>query len=220
MTTSTGLMYRRGHGPVLRGIDEINRELRQIQARLWPLDLREHPEEIRALLAARELGTDAAERVKTHFLLSREELLSRIDEAGRTPNVPGGGALETRVMPHDYTYPQLYQIASHLDYSRFDRFHRNVSEDGVAVDEVVQVLAGGPMHVLHMDDQGETVWLKLVCPSPSQGWLVTYDGRRPHSGRFADAAIGSKAVVQVIGPPVWTMDYDVPQGTDPPETSG
>lgn len=220
MTTSTGLVFRWGEGPLLRGIDEINQELARIRARVWPLDLAEHPAEMRELLAMPVLDAGAAERVKQHFQLSREELLARIAETGREPNVPGGGALRTHVLPHDYTYPQLYQVASEVDYARFSRFHRNVSKDDVAVDETVQLLRGGPLRVLHVADDGETLWMDITCPSADRGWLLSYDGRRPHSGRFADAALGSKALAQVIGPPVWTMDYDVPQGSEPPARSG
>ena len=34
------------------------------------------------------------------------------------------------------------------DYSRFDRFHVNVAEDGTAVDEVMQILSGSGVRIL------------------------------------------------------------------------
>ncbi|MEM8605590.1 MAG: hypothetical protein AAGF92_00690 [Myxococcota bacterium] len=220
MSPSTGLRFRRDDGPVLREVAEINEELSRTGGRITPLDLSGQPPLIRDLLDADALDANASARLMEHFLLSRPRLLSIIADAGRTPGVPNGGALETRVLPHDYTYPQLYQVTGDFDFGKFDAYHRNVSDDGTAVDEILQLLAGGPMRVLHLTEEGETLHLDAECPSADEGWLLTYGGGTPHSGRFGDARLGSKALVQVIGPASWTMDYDVPQGAEPPPWSG
>ena len=60
-----------------------------------------------------------------------ERLLKIVQKAGRTPNVEGGGELNTRVTTHDYWYPQLY-----------------ISQDGTGVDEIAQILSGGTF-VMH-----------------------------------------------------------------------
>lgn len=71
--------------------------------------------------------------MEAHFLLSRERLLELIVRAGRTPHVPTGGALTTVVLTHGYSYPQLYLVQQDMDYTRFDRFHVNVADDGTGV---------------------------------------------------------------------------------------
>ncbi|MEM7437707.1 MAG: hypothetical protein AAF436_21320 [Myxococcota bacterium] len=217
MTVESGLVFRRNNGSALVDLGAINEELAEIQMRVVPVDLRPHPSAIRQLLCKPSLDAGEAERVKAHFLLSRERLLEVIRNAGREPQVEEGGSLETHVMPHDYSYPQLFQVEEGSNYARFDAFHCNLAEDGsCAVDEVAQFLAGGPHHVLHLTPSGDTLLLTVTCPGDDGGWLVTYSGATPHSGRIGDARIGTKALVQVIGPARWTMDYDVPQGLEPP----
>lgn len=210
------LLFRRNNGPALHELDAINEALSEIGGRIEPLPLADQPDEIRALLREPSLDADQAETLKRHFLLSQEELLRVIAEAGRAPQVAGGGALETHVSPHDFTYPQLYQIDSEIDYGRFDQFHRNMAEDGSsAVDEILQMLHSGPLDVLHVTPGGDTIFVRLRCPDDDHGWLMTYDGSTPHSGRMGAAEMGSKALVQVIGPARWVMDYAVPQGLEP-----
>ena len=53
------------------------------------------------------------------------------------------------------------------------------------------------------------VTLTLECPGGEQnsGWLITYDGARPHIGSLSSARPGTKALVQVIGPPKWRIRY-------------
>ena len=113
----------------------------------------------------------------------------------------------------------MYEVVSDeegADYARFERFHGNLAEDGsCAVDEVVQILAGGPHQVLHRTPSGDTLFLELTCPEGDVGWVVSYSGATPHSGRIRDARVGTKALVQVIGPERWITDYDVPQGLEP-----
>ena len=61
-------------------------------------------------------------------------------------------------MPYDYTYPQLYQVIEDVDYSRFDRFHINVSDEGVSVDEVMWVLSGRG----RCTSSDNTLWIKAL----------------------------------------------------------
>ena len=167
------MILRRDNGPPIVDLDAINEELAEIQMRVIPLDLRPHPEAIRQLLRKPSLDAAESDRVKARFLLSREALLDVIRDAGREPQVKGGGALETRVLPHDYSYPQLFLVEEGTDYARFERFHCNLAEDGsCAVDEVVQMLARGPHQVLHRTPSGDTLFLQLTCPGDDEGWLV------------------------------------------------
>lgn len=195
------------HRVVPDTLEGINRALSNIGAGVWPLDLRRQPAEVLALLAKRVLDDAEAEYVKQHFLLPRERLLSTVADAGRSPQVPGGGALETFVTNQGYGYPQLFVVASAADYSRFDRFHVNVAPGGGGVDEVFQMLSGGGLKVHQLLEDGNTLVLTLSCPDPWHGWLGTYSGTLPHIGSVSSADVGSKLLVQAFGAQEWTLTY-------------
>jgi hypothetical protein len=185
----------------------IGEELLKIGAGVWPLPLTDQPDDVRALLAKPMLTATEAERIKSRFRLPRERLLQIVSQAGRTPEVPGGGALTTFVANQGYSYPQLYQVRKGVDYSRFDRFHVNVGPRGSGVDEVFQMLWGGGFVIHQKLDDGEILTLTLDCPDDSQGWLGTYSGVRPHVGSLSSATLGSKLFVQAFGTPEWTLTY-------------
>ena len=205
---TAGLRLERGGDSPLTDTEAVNAALAGFGARVWPLDLGGVAPHIRRLLDLPTLDAAQAEEIKTALLLSREALLEKLAEAGRSPHVPGGGALETEVANHGYAYPQLFVVEEGADYTRFDRFHVNVSEDGTAVDEVMQILSGGGVRILQRLPGEEPVTLTLDCPSAGMGWTVTYDGRISHIGSMSAAAPGTKALMQVFGPARWTMRYD------------
>ncbi|TWU13387.1 hypothetical protein CA54_22220 [Symmachiella macrocystis] len=188
-------------------LDGVNAVLRDIGAGVWPLDLSEVEKDIRTLLSKRNLDEAEAAHVKKHFLLSMDRLLEITAAAGREPQVPGGGSSETKVTNHGYSYPQLYVVGEGIDYSRFDRFHINIGADGAGVDEVFQMLAGGPFVIHQRLDDGESLIVTLNCPTPGHGWLGTYSGIRPHIGSVGSAAVGSKFLVQAFGAPQWNLTY-------------
>jgi hypothetical protein len=132
-----------GGRPFLTTLADINEALADIGSHVRPLDLQHAPADIQRLLQQPSLTKAEAGRVEEHFLLPRERLLEVIASAGRSPHVPGGGALATVVSTHGYSYPQLYLVQDNEDYSRFDRFHVNVAGDGTGVDEVLQLPSGG-----------------------------------------------------------------------------
>ncbi len=195
-------------GAAVTALDEINAVLRGAGAGVWPLDLADTPGEIRSLIDKPRLSDDEAATLKAHFLLSRERLIEVVGAAGRAPNVEGGGALETVVTTHGYGYPQLYVVEADADYSRFDVLHSNQAEDGTGVDEVIQLLCGEGFAVHQRMPGGDVAILRLACPAPDTGWLITYDGKRPHIGSVSSATPGSKLVVQAFGPPAWVVAYE------------
>ena len=205
---TVGLRLERGDGPALVEIGAVNAGLAPFGARVWPLDLGGVAPDIRGLLDLPTLDDAQSERIKSAFLLPREALLAKLADAGRSPHVPGGGALETEVANHGYAYPQLFVVEEGADYTRFDRFHVNVAEDGTAVDEVMQILSGGGVRILQRPPGGEAAVLTLDCPSAERGWTVTYDGAVPHIGSMSSARPGTKALMQVFGPARWTMRYE------------
>ncbi len=186
---------------------EINETLHPIGFGLWPLDVGAAPDAIHALLAQPTLTDDEAAPVLQRFLLPREQLLEVVAAAGRAPQVAGGGELSTFDATNGVTYPQLFVIAPGVDYTRFDHFHFNSATGGGGLDEVLQVLSGGGVQVRqHLPDEGEFV-VTIDCPTPQSGWLLTYDGGRPHIGSFSSAQPGTKVLVQAIGPPQWEVTY-------------
>ena len=204
----TGLRFEASGSPaVMTDLDDVNRELAAVESKVWPLDLRSAPVDVRRLLARPTLEAAETARVTDHFLLSRERLLEIIAEAGRTPNVPGGGALSTHVDSHGYSYPQLWLVQGGVDYTRFDRFHVNTADDGTGVDEVMQLLSGAGIVIRHRRPDGTVLVLHVDCPGDDAGWLVTYDGGHPHIGSLSSARPGTKALVQAIGPPHWSVRY-------------
>ena len=205
---TAGLRLERGDSSALAEIGAVNTALARFGARVWPLDLGAVAADIRALLARPTVTAAESARIEAALLLPRAALLEILAEAGRTPHVAGGGALETEVANHGYAYPQLFVVEAGADYSRFDRFHVNVADDGTAVDEVMQVLSGGGVRILQRLPGEEPAILTLDCPSPDQGWMVTYDGGVSHIGSMSVAAPGTKALMQVFGPARWTMRYD------------
>jgi hypothetical protein len=193
--------------PTVTDLDEINATLHQIGFRAWPIDLTSAPEPLRVLLPRPTLADADVAALRDHFLLSQARMLEIIQEAGRTPQVPGGGAMSSLDATNGVTYPQLYMVGAGVDYSRFDRFHVNSSADGPGTDEVMQILSGGGIRVLqHLPGAGEFT-VTFDCTEAAQGWGVTYDGGRPHIGSFTGAQPGTKILVQVMGPPRWEVHY-------------
>lgn len=205
----SGLLLTFGDGrPPARDLVEVNAALAPIGMRIWPLDLSGLPAAMAALLERAQLGEAERLALRDHLLLPRRRLLEMVSEAGRQPHFPDGGALETRVVTHGIDYPQLYLVAAGQDFSRFDRYHRNLSAEGAGTDEIFQFVSGGGLKLYQrLPDDIEAV-LTLECPAPDRGWCGTFDGGRPHIGSVSSARPGSKILVQIIGPEAWEMRYD------------
>ena len=188
-------------------LSAINDALMPYGSRVWPLNLGDQPAQIRHLLGQPSLSTPDRQAVMDAFLLPRERLLEILAEAGRTPQVPGGGELATYVEGHDYGYPQLYLTEAGVDYTRFDRFHVNTADDGTGVDEFMQVLSGGGVRILQRIPEHGVVTLYVDCPSQDDGWLVTYSGAYAHIGSLSQTHPGTKVLMQIIGPARWRLRY-------------
>lgn len=204
----TGLRLEiEGAGTSWTAVDEVQTELRQIGIGVWPLQLSEAPEDVRRLLTQDDLTDEETARLRDHFLLSREQLLELVADSGRTPNVPGGGALETNVANQAYGYPQLWVVQGDVDYTRFDVLHVNTSDDGVGVDEVLQMVSGEGVIVRTRLSNGTIYNLRLDCLSDDACWVFSYDAGRDHVGSLSSATPGTKLVVQAFGPREWSLRY-------------
>lgn len=207
-STDAGLLFEASDGRRdVTALADVQKAFAEVGAAVWPLDLSRTPEEIRALLRKPSPAEEERKTLLQHFLLPRERLLEIIAAAGREPHVTGGGELVTRVENQGASYPLLHVSDGEADFSRFDRFHRNHSSDGVYIDEIVQVLCGEGLVIRFRRPDGVELTLRVSCPDESAGWLLFYAGDIPHIGSMSDAVRGTKCVVQAIGPPVWNMNY-------------
>lgn len=204
MSHSIRMEYSDGRTPP-DTVDAINDAIGDVGGYVEQLAV-DGPSEIELLLAQTTLSPDELEQLRDHFLMSRERLLEVIALAGREPQVEGGGAMSTHVVSHDYDYPQLYVAAADIDYTRFDRFHVNTSDAGASVDEVIQILSGTGITTHLRKPDGVVMTLHFDC-SADRGWLLTYDGAAPHITSMSTATPGTKALVQVIGTPEWSINY-------------
>lgn len=206
MNISLKLEYPDDRKP-LYSLEEINGELGIIGTKIWTLDLKNAPSDIRYLLKKTVLTDEEKSKILQHFLMPMEKLLEIVKKAGRSPHVHGGGELITTVTTHGYSYPQLYIAEEGIDYSRFDKLHINVAAEGTGVDEIGQILSGGPFIMYQKMPGGDVLKTCVDCPDEDTGWLITYDGKVPHIGSLTKAETGTKALVQVIGPKEWEMQY-------------
>ncbi len=206
--SATGIRLEiEGTGRSWTALPEIQPMLRDIGIGVWPLPLAELPDDIVPLLGRGTLTDAETQRLRDHFLLPRERLLEIIAASGRAPNVPDGGAMETNVANQSYGYPQLWVVQGDVDYTRFDRLHMNVSDDGIGVDEILQMIAGDGVVVRSEQPDGRVYRLELDCPSASACWLFCYDAGNSHVGSLSGATPGTKLVVQAIGPREWSIRY-------------
>lgn len=196
-----------GTASVWTDLSAIQQELESIGIGVWPLPLGDLPGELADLLPLQSLTETQTLALRDHFLLPRNEILELIAASGRSPNVPGGGAMETVVANQDYGYPQLWVVQNDVDYTRFDRLHANVSDDGVGVDEVLQMISGAGVVVRAEQSNGAVYRLELDCPSADRCWIFCYDAGQSHVGSLSHATPGTKLVVQAIGPPEWSLQY-------------
>jgi hypothetical protein len=196
-----------GGRPAITDLAEINETLHPVSFRAWPLDVSAAPAAIRDILARPTLTDEEVGAVQQQFLLPRQRLLEIIEAAGRTPQMAGGGEMSTFDATNGVTYPQLYIVEAGADYTRFDHFHVNAITDGPGIDEVMQILCGGGIRVLqHLPGEGEFT-VGIDCIPGERGWIVTYDGSRPHIGNCTGVPAGTKILVQAIGPPRWEVRY-------------
>jgi len=145
------------------------------------------------------------------FELSRKDMLSYITSSGREPVIPGGGSMtscEEGVPP----YPKVYdmQRMSEQDHihamRKFGRLHTNSVASGPGVDEVMQLVSGGP-YTWFWQHPTDGV-MKISIPRvqlEGPGWWLCYGGLTPHGG-FMDASHGN-VVANITGPEVWHMTY-------------
>lgn len=200
--------------PSARRIEEINAVLRSVGVHLSRIPL---PARAKPLLVASVTAplTDVQQReLLAIFALSRQDVLEQIRIAGRKPVLPRGGRLATResgVPPYPKVYDLKAMSASDRVWARdkFARLHVNATNDGVGVDEVMTLVAGGPWTWYFLLADGVVGELQMARVAPEGlGWRLSYPGLTPHGGHFH--ATDGLVVAYITGPEEWQMRYRAP----------
>lgn len=210
---SIALHYSDGSPPSV-GLEAVNAQLRRIGVRVSEVPI---PDAARPVLAAsrkRALSAQESAAVLGHFKLDRMALVQEIVSAGRAPEMPRGGYLQTSeigVAP----YPKVYDMQA-LDAAttafiqrKFGRLHVNSSDAGVGIDEVMTIVSGGPytwFFVFPQDVVGKLRFGRVGERGPA--WRISYPGLVPHGG-FFDAPDGL-VVAYAHGPSSFVMRYEDP----------
>lgn len=205
------LHYSDGSPPSV-GLEAVNARLRSVGVRVSEVRI---PDAARPLLQAsrsRALSDKEGAALIGHFQLGRKELVQEIQRAGRQPEMPRGGYLqtsETGVSP----YPKVYDMkaldapTTALIQRKFGLLHVNSSEAGVGIDEVMTIVSGGPytwFFVLPQDVVGKLRFGKVG--ERGLAWRISYPGLVPHGG-FFDAPDGL-VVAYAHGPSSFVMRYE------------
>lgn len=214
-TEKQGVLLKFSDGRAgLSDLAAINDVLKTIGVRLSRIEL---PIAARPLLeaSAKASLTDAERtRIIELFSLSRQDVVEQARAAGREPVLPGGGSMssgEAGVPP----YPKVYDLKSMGPQDRlnarnkFARLHVNSTDDGIGVDEVMTLAAGGPWTWYFLLKDNVVVELKMSRVEPAgRGWRLSYPGLTPHGGHFH--AEDGLCIAYITGPMVWTMRYEAP----------
>jgi hypothetical protein len=207
------LHYSDGTPPSV-GLDAVNARLRTIGVRVTEVPIPAAAQPILRASHTRAITSDETAALLGHFQLGRKELLQEILQAGRAPEMPRGGHLQTSeigVAPYPKVYDMRALDAPTTDFiqRKFGRLHVNSSEAGVGIDEVMTIVSGGPytwFFVLPQDVVGK---LRLGrVGGRGMAWRISYPGLVPHGG-FFDAADGL-VVAYAHGPASFVMRYEDP----------
>ncbi|WP_205748345.1 hypothetical protein [Dyadobacter bucti] len=152
------------------------------------------------------------EKLIALFTLNKDALLKQINLAGRKPEVANGGNLNTSeigVKP----YPKIYDMKAMNEEQqagalrKFGKFHVNSSDDGIGIDEVMTVVAGGPFKWFFILPDQTIVKLTVKNVTPSeQAVRLSYPGLGIHAG-YMDPKNGL-IVAYAHGPENFVMRYE------------
>jgi hypothetical protein len=85
----------------------------------------------------------------------------------------------------------------------------NATDDGVGVDEVMTLVAGGPWTWYFLVDDQVVGELRMPRVEwGGKGWRLSYPGLTPHGGHFH--AADGLVVAYITGPAEWQMRYQAP----------
>lgn len=143
-------------------------------------------------------------RVLTALLPSRENALSLLHQANITPSFENLGSLTSINRVNGCHYPRINQSTTANTETVVDNlelFHRNVSVDNIACDELIYMLYGSVHFYFYVN--GKVVHLEITAAN-GKGWLLTYKGSIPHGGVFSPIV---KQLAVLMGPKEWEMRF-------------
>lgn len=201
----------------LVGFEAVNTALRVAGVSIFQAPI--PPTRIHPLLKKSAAGSlldpDTESPLLLHnFALERADVLKASADCDRKAAVAGGGAMATEEegVPQ---YPKVYDCSAMGPpetrgevYRKFGLLHVNSTPENVGVDEVMQIVAGGPFTWFFRNPDPELGVMKLSIPEVapgSAGFRICYPGLTPH-GAFMSPANGV-IVAYITGPPVWHMKY-------------
>ncbi|WP_198672826.1 hypothetical protein [Photorhabdus sp. CRCIA-P01] len=196
------------------GIENVNKVLFSIGVRISTTPIPEEARPILKVSKTRALTEEESEKLISQFPLHRGELLEQIQLAGRQPEAHRGGFLSTSevgIAP----YPKVYDMkaisaeARKTVLEKFGKLHVNSAENGMGIDEVMTVVAGGPWTWFFRLPDGMMAKLSIGCVEAGDpAWRLSYPGLGMHAA-FLDAEDGL-IVAFAHGPKHFVMRYDEP----------
>lgn len=200
--------------PPAVGLAAVNARLRAVGVRVTEVPIPAAARPLQRVSRTRALNADETATLLQQFALGRRELVDEITRAGRTPEMPRGGHLQTSE-PGVAPYPKVYDMKA-LDgptttflQRKFGRLHVNSSDAGVGIDEVMTIVSGGPYTWFFTLPQDVVGKLRLGrVADRGVAWRLSYPGLVPHGG-FFDAPDGL-VVAHAHGPASFVMRYDDP----------
>lgn len=200
--------------PSAYGVIQVNQALLPIGVRVSTLALPESASSLLEASRSRALSPSEANELIEVFSLDRDDLLKEIELAGRQPAVRNGGRFSTSevgVPP----YPKVYDmkaLSPEIEVflqEKFGKLHVNSTDEGVGIDEVMTIVAGGPytwFFVLPDNVVGKLTFGQVE--KSGHAWRISYPGLVPHGG-FFDAEFGL-VVAHAHGPEHFVMRYEEP----------
>lgn len=86
---------------------------------------------------------------------------------------------------------------------------RQCDNEGIGVDEVMTLVAGGPWTWYFQLENGVVAQLQMGRVVPGEpGWRLSYPGLVPH-GAYFHSEVGL-CIAYITGPKTWAMRYEAP----------
>ncbi|GFE77294.1 hypothetical protein [Novosphingobium sp. TCA1] len=181
------LQFSNGRSEVV-GVENVNAVLRGAGVRASTVAIPEGAKPILRASETRAVSEAEQKKLITLFYLNRTQLLEQIELAGRTPEAHRGGYLSS-AEPGVSPYPKVYDMKAMTAQQqsdvlrRFGRLHVNIADDGVAMDEVMTVVAGGPFTWMFVLPDGVVTRLTVDRVGPNDPALrLSYPGLGMHAG--------------------------------------
>ncbi|WP_278354086.1 hypothetical protein [Chryseobacterium gleum] len=196
------------------GFEKANKVLSQIGVHASLIDIPKEVKPVLEISSRRALTAEETKTVSSYFSMDRKSLMEQVKLAGRTPVVEGGGSLGT-IEVGNVPYPKVYDMMSWSAQGQADglrkygTFHVNSSDDGIGIDEVMTVVAGGSFTWFFVLPDNTMIQLTVKrIGKKDKAVRLSYPGLGIHAGYMnpKDGLI----VAYAHGPKDFVMRYESP----------